>query len=121
MMSLETIRRMSATQARKSAAAGRLPLGVESDDLLSDEVLLRHVRHIPNLGDRTPRGFTKVEDLFVDASGFGGDNEPALSQGQFLAKVKANGPGFYYSICETGQFQVYIRVMTKNRHDQGGN
>ena len=113
MMSIETIRSMSARRARESAAAGRLPLPVEADDLVNDEVLARHLRFITNLGDRTPRGYVKVEDLFVDSSGWGSENEPAMTFGQFLAKVKANGPGYHYSICQEGQFQVYIRVMTK--------
>ena len=60
----------------------------------------------PNLGYYLPKGFEFTEKYFVDSSGFGSENEPALSVAQFISKIKK---GFGYAICESGQFQVYIQ------------
>jgi len=46
----------------------------------------------------------------VDNSGFGSDDETALTPANFLAKVRA---GFFYGIIEQGQFQVYIGEFKK--------
>lgn len=62
----------------------------------------------PNIGDSKPIGFKEIDRLFVDNSGFGASNEPALTTEQFLAKVKA---GLYYAIVAEGQFQIYIGVF----------
>jgi hypothetical protein len=49
----------------------------------------------------------------VDSSGFGSDSEPALTQRQFMAKVreemKAN-PQTAFAITEYGQFQCFVGV-----------
>lgn len=55
-------------------------------------------------------GYELVNSYFVDNSGFGADDEPALTFDKFLDKVKA---GFYYGIREVGQFQVYISEYKK--------
>jgi hypothetical protein len=57
------------------------------------------------IGQDTPLGYERTEIYFVDNSGFGADDELALTFSQFLSKVKA---GRYYGITEAGQFQVYI-------------
>jgi hypothetical protein len=64
----------------------------------------------PFLGDYIPEGWKQVDELFVDSSGVGADDEPALTHEQFLSKVKS---GMGYAIAEAGQFQVYIRVYEK--------
>jgi hypothetical protein len=43
----------------------------------------------------------------VDASGFGGDDEPALTVTQFEQYAQAH-PEYYYGIVEAGQFQVVL-------------
>ena len=118
MMSPETIASLSRAAVRRSRAAGLLPRVVEEDDLrMTDAGLLGHLRGIPFIGDRNPRGFTPLRDedgaiveLFCDSSGWGSEDEPALTQRGFLEKVREFGPGHAYAISEAGQFQVYVRV-----------
>lgn len=118
MMSLETIRAMSRRAVRQSREAGLLPRVVEQDDLLmTDTGLMEHLRGLPFIGDRNPRGFRPLRDedgdiveLFVDASGWGDESEPALTQRGFLAKVREFGPGKAYAVVEAGPFQCYVRV-----------
>lgn len=57
------------------------------------------------LGDYTPKGWKLVKTYFVDNSGLGASDEPALTFVQFLGKVKQ---GYGYAIGEVGQFQLYI-------------
>ena len=47
----------------------------------------------------------ETDRFFVDSSGWGQEDEPALTINQFLKKIKA---GKYYAIIEAGQFQVYV-------------
>ena len=104
MMGLETIRRMNAAQTVEAETQGVQPYVAISDH---DE----GVFGCPTLGDYVPSGWNRVNTLFVDQSGFGMDDEPALSINQFLNKVKK---GFGYGIGETGQFQLYIHVFEKD-------
>lgn len=62
------------------------------------------------IGRDIPLGFELTGEFFVDNSGLGGDDEPALTFTSFLNKVKT---GRYYGIKEAGQFQVYIREFKK--------
>ena len=49
--------------------------------------------------------------IFVDSSGFGADNEPALSIRQFKMRLVDNLQyGYGYGIYEQGQFQVYVQA-----------
>jgi len=64
----------------------------------------------PNIGDFRPKGWELTESYFVDSSGFGSDNEPALTVRQFLKKLQ---DGFGYAIIEEGQFQVYVGEFKK--------
>lgn len=51
-------------------------------------------------------GKRKSEQTYlVDTSGFGLEDEPALTARQFLKKVKKHK---YYGITEQGQFQVLV-------------
>lgn len=56
-------------------------------------------------------GFTETNDFLCDASGFGRDDEPALTPDQFLEKVKK---GRYYAITGVGQFQIHVTEYIKN-------
>jgi len=73
-----------------------------------DEGIFKGVKVI---GNDIPIGYELVETYFVDNSGFGAMDEPALQAGAFLKKVKA---GYYYGITETGQFQIYIAKFRKS-------
>lgn len=103
MMSLATIRSMSESATQLAAKNKKVPYVAFSDN---DE----GVFGCPNLGDYIPLGWERIDVLFVDASGFGSENEPALTKDQFLNKVES---GLGYAIVESGQFQVYIGVYRK--------
>ena len=56
-------------------------------------------------------GWEKVETWFVDASGFGRESEPALTQGAFVRQLRAyiaRNPDHGFGISGVGQFQVYV-------------
>jgi len=55
-------------------------------------------------------GYELMQNFFVDNSGFGSDDEPALTFSNFLDKVKA---GYFYGIRDVGQFQVNIGEYRK--------
>jgi hypothetical protein len=62
------------------------------------------------------KGYSEIETLFVDSSGFGSDNEPALTQEQLENKLKhllAEHKMLYAFITNAGQFQVYITLYKK--------
>jgi hypothetical protein len=67
---------------------------------------------VPMLGDKVPRGWrrTSRQPLFVDSSGFGAPDEPALTQEQFLDALTI---GKAYGVIEAGQFQVYVAEYEK--------
>jgi hypothetical protein len=47
---------------------------------------------------------------FVDSSGWGGDDEPALSYQTFVKLLK---PGYGYGIVEQGQFQLKVGLFAR--------
>ena len=62
------------------------------------------------------KGYKLIENLFVDNSGFGADNEPAHTQSQFeerLDEIISDNGTVYAFITDSGQFQVYIGLFTK--------
>ena len=80
---------------------------------------------IPFLGDYVPKGYRRIDApneprpmgcvdgyLFVDASGGGAPDEPALTQAEFKAYCEAN-PTLLFGICEAGQFQVVVGVYER--------
>jgi len=100
MYCLDKIKRMNAKAAR---SRGKQPYIAKCD---GDEKVLG----CPNFGGYRPKKWALVETYFVDNSGFGGDNEPALTAAQFVSRVKA---GRGYAVIEAGQFQVYIGEFVK--------
>jgi len=62
------------------------------------------------VGTKDIYGYKLVETYFVDNSGLGDRNEPAMVFSVFLDNVKT---GYYYGIKEVGQFQVYIGEYEK--------
>jgi hypothetical protein len=62
------------------------------------------------------KGYELVTQLFVDSSGFGAENEPALTASQFERELDAllTEHGTLYSfILSTGMFQVYVGLFKK--------
>ncbi len=103
MMTRRSLDRESRKAAAKAAKLKQEPLVafVDGDIVIAD---------IPNLGDYVPKGWELVEEYFVDSSGFGSTDAPALTVDQFKAKTKA---GFGYAIIEEGQFQLYVGEFKK--------
>ncbi len=63
----------------------------------------------PHLGDYVPEGWELEERHFVDSSGMGDDNEPALTFRQFIKVIldrQEDGPG--WAVLEVGQFQLWV-------------
>lgn len=100
MMSLETIHAQSRKAARESAKAHLVPMIVEAEDIPHMPPF-----KFPFIGNRTPRGYRKVAEHFVDSSGFVSSGEAALTIEQFKAILV---PGHAYATTEAGQFQVYV-------------
>ena len=98
MFSLEQIVAMNNKATKKAKKEGLQPYIAKYN---SDE----GVKACPRLGDYIPKGWKVVNTYFVDSSGFGAEDELALTFEQFLKKVKR---GFGYALAECGQFQVYI-------------
>lgn len=66
-------------------------------------------------------GYELVEELFADSSGFGADDEPALSVSQFEQRVKelvAEHGTLTAKITGAGMFQVYIGFFKKTGKKQ---
>jgi hypothetical protein len=112
MLSPATIAELGRRQARCAARYKRVPLIVEAEDKQRGDRLARHLRGIPNIGSYRPKGWTLVTTHFVDKSGLGRRDEPALTFVQFLGIVQA---GFGYAIIEEGVFQVVIGEFVPQR------
>lgn len=83
MYSLATIRDLNEKAARDARRQGKHPLRMDKVEDFGREP-------IPHLGyacKSLDRKHRRVETLFVDTSGFGSDNEPALSLRQFKGMV----------------------------------
>ena len=103
MHDLATIIAMNKKAGRHAKTTGLQPLVAKYD---TDEAIFG----CPDLGNYIPKGWKKVNEYFVDNSGFGQEGESALTAGQFQDNIK-EGRG--YAIVETGQFQVYIGEFVK--------
>lgn len=62
------------------------------------------------------KGYTLIENLFVDSSGFGQPDEPACTQNQFIQKlteiINTHG-AVHATLTGVGQFQVYVGLFKK--------
>lgn len=69
-----------------------------------------------DMGETIKVGYELVDDLFVDASGFGVGGEPALTKEEFLkvlSEIVEKHKTVYTWITSKGQFQVYVGVYIK--------
>jgi len=66
----------------------------------------------PLLGDYVAPGWKMIHEYFVDSSGFGTEDEPALTAEAFIKLLK---PGRGYGITGEGQFQVYVGEFVQTR------
>jgi len=139
MMDIETIVAMNKKQGRKAKRNGRAPTQFEEEDIIqAEEGLLTPLKKITNLGNYIPKGWKRFNTnelkdqlglpydwkfldnggLFVDSSGFGSDNEPALSVRQCLetiSKLFRIRGDLGFAICSEGQFQLTIGVYEEDK------
>ncbi len=64
--------------------------------------------NIPFVGTKLSKEWRKIDELFVDSSGFGQEGEPAITIKEFYLQIKA---GLAYGVIEAGQFQVFVGVF----------
>lgn len=115
MMSTRQIEEDSRRAARRAAREHKKPFLFEEED----RGKMDHLK-IPNIGDYRPKGWELVGTLFVDSSGWGSPGEPALTQDQFMNRMKA---GMGYAVIKAGEFQVYVgefkKLMTYRKDKEG--
>jgi len=102
MWGLETMEKIQREAITRSRAEGKLLYKAISDkdgNVFSCPATTKKIK-----------GYKLVNSYFVDNSGFGTDDEPALTPANFLNKVRA---GYFYGIISQGQFQVYIGEFKK--------
>lgn len=112
MWGLETIKHINRKVGEEARMAGKEPLRLDSERELAGWPPFP----VPHLGEACvdfDEEHTRLETLFVDSSGFGSEDEPALSMGQFKEALQAlmeeHGP-LLLAIEDQGQFQVYVAV-----------
>ncbi len=115
MMDAQTIRHLAQQQARRAARAKSLPLVIEGEDMPNDARLFEYVRHMPNIGTYLPRGWKLIDHQLVDKTGWGREDEPALTIRGLLSWVRSAGPGFGFAIIEESQFQILVGRFQSTR------
>lgn len=126
MLSSGQIVRMSEDQAKLSKVVGLRPVAYTFDDLRTFPPF-----PFPFIGSYVPDGFEAIEDesgnvvtLFADSSGFGRDDELALSVNGLVRELgklvlRYGQPGhnvnrsliLYAGIVESGEFQVVVGLF----------
>jgi len=112
MYGLETIRAMNRSAAEKATDEGLQPFVLDCPSLF-DEMPPFPFPHLGDLCEEVDDRKERIDTLFVDTSGFGADNEPALSINQFVAKLKHlldEHSEISVAIESAGQFQAYIAI-----------
>lgn len=108
MMGIETIREINRKATSAARRVKRQPWVPDADDrvkLASGRLVAR----FPFLADYVPPGWElKGTTRFVDTSGLGRDDAPALSQRQLALAIANDEPGLGYALIEHGQFQGYV-------------
>jgi len=111
MWSLETLDYLNREAARKARNAKREPFVPSLKDINNFPPF-----PFPNLGPYVPAGWERVEDAvwFVDSSGWGRSDEPALTVEQLkneLRQYVGENPDHGFAIVECGQFQCYVSAF----------
>jgi hypothetical protein len=116
MYDISTIKAMNKKAEREARSHRRYPFLMTKERLEK----FREDPHgsgvsFPNIGDWRPRGYTLERQLFIDISGFGGENEPAMSLHRLTQELRE---GMAYALVEVGQFQGYLAEFTppKGQH-----
>lgn len=113
MWGLETIWAMNRQAGDRARMLGLTPFHLRH----ADQLEFMPPFPFPNLGDdavEVSKQYEHVEDLFCDKSGYGAEDEPALTTDQLkvrLIELLAENPdGIYLAIVEEGPFQIYVGV-----------
>ena len=107
MMSLETIDRMTRDAGREACERQQKPYLIWPQDLEAWKRGEGFPIPFPMIGDYVPEGWEPDgEPLFVDTSGLGSPNEPALTLPQLFEKLEV---GRGYAFTQQGQFQAYLQ------------
>ena len=111
MMGIETIQQQARDAAIEAAESNAVPFNYGVMEVNGFETF-----PFPFLGDYVPDGWEEVDRHFVDSSGYGYDNEPALTANQFRELVKSRialDIDVGWAIVQAGQFQVYVGEFKK--------
>jgi|TARA_R100001530_G_scaffold120868_3_gene88219 hypothetical protein len=121
MMSVEYIKELSKETGREAAERNQEPFIPATRWEISPPF------PFPNLGDYLPDGWEPIDDdgyektFFVDSSGMGAEDEPALTHRQFIEEARSfydqcEDEGFIpgFAITETGQFQLYVSAFKRS-------
>ena len=115
MMSLAYIQHESDKAARRAAKLRKQPYVPFDLDEVESYLTEGKGFPFPNIGSHRPRNWQITDQVwFVDSTGHGGDNEPALTHQQFkreLLSFVSENPTMGYAIIEVGQFQLYIAAF----------
>ena len=120
MLDYSQVREIADQATRKAKRQHLKPLSIRK---YTGDNFRAFIAKTPFLGDYVPEGWEKdgnIEPLFVDKSGFGGDDEPALSLNQLKSKIdnfRLSGDHYGFGIIEEGEFQVYIQVYRPDHRD----
>ena len=111
MWSLEVINYLNGEAAREAKRKQKGPTVPTLDEIDNFPPF-----PFPHLGPFVPEGWEQVEDAnwFVDSSGWGRDDEPALSVRRFKNELRAyveEHPDHGFGIIEAGQFQLYVAAF----------
>ena len=111
MMSLDVIAAVNNDIAQRAAQQGLVPyVPVNADEATSPFFC-------PNIGSLQPRGWRKTSaSWFVDKTGHGFDDEPALTWKQFrrqLAGYLLRHPGHGFAITEEAEFQCVVSAFRR--------
>jgi hypothetical protein len=122
MMDMATVRyyaRKAGSAARREGLEPYQPTGLADIDFANPGF------RIPNLGTYVPTGWRRTEDVwFVDKTGWGREDEPALTVPRFVEKIRE-----YFSTHSTagfgviyeGEFQVYVAAFERTDEPQATN
>lgn len=132
MMSLEVIESIAVKAGARAAREGKRPFVFFRHD---EATILRTSKGVPFLGSLEPKGWRPVErvgsvafPLFVDSCGFGADDEPALTQAQYLRKLEESlrsahdedaKATYGFAVVQAGQFQVYVGAFIQDASFEG--
>lgn len=114
MMSLSMIREVQREAALRAAEDGERPFVYWPGDEPNPGDL-------PFLGDYVPRGWRLVRTYFVDGTGRGHEDEPAMTIEAWRREVEVvvaeyagtgRTPG--WAVYEAGQFQVYVGLYERD-------